>query len=167
MKKLVLAMFVVLSLVSFKNSFSQITGSITAKGTVLAPISIISSTDLNFGTSILPGVPVTVDKSAGSGAGTFVLSGVANKQINVTLTLPSNLQSGVNTMPISFTSTDGGYKTPGGTMGSFNPANSVTPSFANEGLITIYLGGKVSPAHTQVAGAYTAQVQLSVFYTGN
>jgi hypothetical protein len=166
MKKLFIVILVVFAFAISKDSFSQITGSITAKGTVLTPISITSKSDLNFGTSILPGIPVTVDKS-NANAGQFSLAGAPSKQINVTLTLPDNLLSGVNTMPITFSATDGSYKTPAGTLTVFNPNNPVTPTFGSEGTMNVNLGGKVSPAHTQVAGAYSASIQISLFYTGN
>ena len=166
MKKLFFTLALVLTVIFVNNSFAQITGSILAKGTVLAPISITATRDLDFGNDILPGIVRTVDKSA-STSGKFSLAGQSSKQINITLTTPTNLINGANNLPISFTATDAGYKTPTGTLTAFNPATPTNASFGSEGTMDVFLGGKVTPASNQVAGLYTATVNISLYYTGN
>jgi len=166
MKNTITAIIVLTVLVLTNVSFSQVTGTINAKATVLSPISVTSTSDLNFGTSILPGVAVTIDKTSAN-AGQFNLTGQATKQISVTMTLPSNLTSNGNTLPISFTSTDGGWKTPAGSWNAFNPAVTTTATFASEGTMIVSLGGKVTPSHTQASGNYTSTASISLYYTGN
>lgn len=166
MRKFFVLAMLVLAMVIVNESNAQITGSIQAKGTVLSPISITATRDLDFGNDIIPGIQRTVDKTDAT-SGKFSLAGQPNKEINVTLTLPSNLVNGGNNMSITFTSTDGGWKTPNGSMNAFDPANPVNASFASEGTMDVFLGGKVSPTHNQAAGLYTATVSISLYYTGN
>jgi hypothetical protein len=166
MKKLIIAIFSVLMLTIYSNSFSQITGSCNAKGTVLTPISIISTTDLNFGTTLLPGISVSIDKTSGS-AGKFSLSGYANKQISISFILPSSLINGSYTMPITFSSSDAAYKITSGSYTAFNPAVSVNANLGTDGKMDVVLGGNIIPAHNQPAGLYTAPVQINLFYTGS
>jgi hypothetical protein len=166
MKKLIFTILIASCLMMTKTSNSQITGNIKAMGTVLVPIAITSTSDLDFGKSILPGISVRVDKRDAS-AGQFSLEGQPNQEISISLKLPTTLTSGINDMPISFSTVDAGYKTPAGKLTNFNPDKSTTASFAKEGSMVIYLGGRLNPSHTQAAGEYTAQIQLSVFYTGN
>lgn len=166
MKKLFLTLILVIVTISFSNSYSQITGSITAKGTVLTPISVSSTRDLDFGTDILPGVDKSVNINAAT-SGKFSLTGQASKQINISLTLPTNLLKGVVTMPITFSATDAGTKTTTGTMTTFNPASGTTASFGTDGKLDVFIGGTVDPSHTQAAGAYTGTISISLYYTGS
>ena len=166
MKKVITVLAVLTLLVLTNVSFSQITASLNTKGSVLSPISVSSTVDLNFGTSILPGRPVTIDKTSVS-AGQFNLAGAAGKQIAVTLTLPTNLVSSGNNLAISFAATDGGWKTPTGSWNVFNPASATNATFATEGTMIVAIGGTVSPTYTQVAGNYTATASISMVYTGN
>jgi len=166
MKKLFLTLALVLTVIFVNNSFAQITGNITAKGIVLSPISITATRDLDFGDDIIPGIARTIDKTATS-SGKFSLAGQALKELNVTLTTPTELVNGANNLPISFTATDAGYKTPTGTLTAFDPAAPINASFGSEGTMDVFLGGKVTPASNQVAGLYTATVNISLYYTGN
>jgi len=77
------------------------------------------------------------------------------------------LSTARNNLPISFTATDAGYKTPTGTLTAYNPANPTTASFGSEGTMDVFLGGKVTPASNQVAGLYTGTVNIRLYYTGN
>jgi hypothetical protein len=167
MKKLFVVMLIVLAFTMSKDSFSQITSSITAKGTVLAPISVVSKNDLNFGTSILPGIPVSVDKSDYYNAGKFSLAGVSFKQISISLDLPTDLSNGSSNMPITFGTSDAGTRMSYYYIIAFNPNASTTAYFGFDGKLDVLLGGKVSPSHTQEAGNYQATVQISLAYTGS
>jgi len=169
MKKLVLAIVTLVVLVLTQDVFSQqvpVTDNINAKGTVITHISVTAKRDLDFGTDIVPGVAKTVDKSATT-SGKFTLAGQISRQIAITFTLPTNLSSGTNLMPITFTTTDAGYINTGTTMTAFNPAVVQNASFSATGTMDVYLGGKVTPTAGQVSGLYTAPVTISLVYTTN
>jgi len=165
MRKIVL-FTILLSIVFYCDLFSQITGTIQAKGIVLNPISITATRDLDFGDNIIPGMLRTIDKTAAS-SGKFSLLGQPSKQINVSLTTPSTLINGVQTLPINFTSTDGGYKTTTGSMVAFDPASPTNAVLGTDGVLDVFLGGRVDPAHNQSPGFYTGTVNISLYYTGN
>jgi hypothetical protein len=165
MKKLIFMILVASCLMMTKASNSQITGTFNVKGTVLTRISIVSTYDLDFGNSVLPGIPVAVNKT-NSNAGQFSLEGEPYSQIYIKLALPTTLTNGSDKMPISFSSTDGGYRT-NGPMKTFDPNSSTTARFTNKGTMKIYLGGKIMPDHSQSAGIYDAPVEISLYYTGN
>ena len=169
MKKLFVAIVTLAVLVLTQDVFSQqtpVTDNINAKGTVITHISVTSKRDLDFGTDIVPGVATTIDKSAAT-SGKFSLAGQVSRQIAITFTLPSNLTSGANTMPITFTTTDAGYVNSASPMTAFNPAVVQNATFSATGTMDIYLGGKVTPSAGQVSGFYTAPVNISLQYTTN
>lgn len=166
MKKAIKNIIILLLTIISVDCFSQVTASITASATVLTGISITSKSDLDFGNDIVPGIQRTVDKT-NANSGRFSLSGAPNKQISIRFITPSQLTYGANTMPISFGSSDAGYQIPGGSIVSFNPAIVSNAFFGTQGTMTVFLGGKVTPASNQPSGFYTASVTVNLEYTGN
>ena len=169
MKKFFLAIAVVLALSVSKDMFAQqvpVTAQINAKGTVITHITVSSTQDLDFGNDIVAGVAKTVTKDQ-SNAGKFLLAGQPNRQISIAFTLPSNLTNGANTMPISFSSTDAGYKVNNGSISAFDPSQSKNASFGTDGAMEVVLGGTVTPSSSQTAGMYSAPVTISLQYTTN
>ncbi|MCE1164013.1 MAG: DUF4402 domain-containing protein [Bacteroidetes bacterium] len=143
-----------------------LTATISAKGTVLAPISVVSTRDLDFGNDILPGISRTIDKNSTS-AGKFSIMGESGKEISIEVSLPPELISGEEHMIIAFTPTDGGYKLPGGSVVDFDPANPVNAVFGSDGTMDVLLGGTVQPTYSQPAGLYSGTVTVTFYYTGN
>jgi hypothetical protein len=176
MKKVFFSLLVIIMLFLFNDNFAQnintgvtpvpITASITAKGTVLSPISIASTRDLDFGNDILPGIAKVIDKTSNS-AGKFSIMGEAGKEVNIAITAPFTLNNGTNTLPLVFTQTDAAYKITGGTMVDFDPANPVNAFIGADGSLDIYLGGSVVPAYRQVGGEYLGTIIVEFNYTGN
>ena len=169
MKKFFLAIAIVLALTVSKDMFAQqvpVTAQINAKGTVITHITVSSSQDLDFGNDIVAGVATTVAKNE-SNAGKFLLAGQPNRQISISFTLPSNLTNGANTMPITFTSTDAGYKVNDGSISAFDPSLGTDASFGTDGAMEVVLGGTVTPSSSQTAGMYSAPVTISLQYTTN
>lgn len=147
--------------------FAQDAGTnINAFGMVLAPLGV-SGADLNFGDNIMPGHTRSVARTAAT-AGTFVITGDANREITADFGLPSDLSSGGNSLPVSFSATDGGYLGTNVQASSvaFDPASQQTWNLVS-GFGYVWIGGTVSPAPTQPAGTYNAEISLSVDYTGN
>lgn len=132
-------------------------------------ISATGQQDLSFGT-LIPGVPVTISRFDPASAGQFEIRGQRGLEVRIDLTLPSSLTAGASaTMPLEFTSVDGGLatdRTVGGTQ-SFDPHLPVTVVLPGNGKAYVYLGGTVRPAPDQAIGPYAATITLTVSYTGN
>jgi len=174
MKKLILITLLLIGFVIIDNVYAQndniqpkpLTVTIYAKGTVLSPLSISSSRDLNFGDDILPGVNRTIDKNSSS-AGKFSILGQADKEITISIMTPPELISGTNVLSVSFAPTDAGYKIPSGSVVDFDPLNPVNASFGTDGAMDILIGGTVSPFHDQTPGLYEGAITVIFYYTGN
>lgn len=143
-----------------------LTATISAKGTVLAPVSVVSTRDLDFGSDILPGIIRTIDKSSTS-AGKFSIMGEPGKEISIEVALPPELLFGEEHLMIAFSPTDAGYKLPGGSVVDFDPSNPVNAVFGTDGTMDVLLGGTVQPTYTQPAGLYEGNVTVTFYYTGN
>lgn len=132
-------------------------------------LSATGQQDLSFGT-LIPGVPVTISRFDPASAGQFEIRGQRGLEVRIDLTLPSSLTAGASaTMPLEFTSVDGGLatdRTVGGTQ-SFDPRLPVTVVLPGNGKAYVYLGGTVRPAPDQAIGPYAATITLTVSYTGN
>jgi hypothetical protein len=146
-----------------------VSGTITATANVLTPLSVTSNLrDLNFG-DVFPGLNKSVAWSDAT-SGQWRIDGEAGKEVQMAFTLPANLNSGPNSMPISFAATDAAWNTTNSTAGAatFDPASGATELLdGGTGQLFVFLGGTVSPAPTQAAGVYTGTVLLDVVYTGN
>ena len=136
---------------------------INATATVLAALTVTGASDLQFG-NVTPGVNKTV-AIADAGAGRFDITKAATSGVALSFTLPANLTSGANTLPIG--SWTGGWNTsttPAGAT-SFTPSASATNTTVTAGTaISVYVGATVAPAAAQTAGAYTGVVTMSAVY---
>lgn len=131
---------------------------------------------LDFGV-VTPGTPSTIGPKSAL-AGKFVLHGVKNSEIQVTFALPTVLQAGTRTMPISFAD-----DAVAGKMGchrnqdqqvnctTYTPSTTLIARIRNnappQNTFYVWIGGKVSPAAGQLPGLYTGVVTMSAVYTGN
>jgi len=175
MKVLLIIVTSIFLLFLFNDIFAQssdgvaptpITASINAKGTVLSPISVSSTRDLDFGNDILPGITRTIEKNSNS-AGKFSILGESGKEVNISITTPGVLYNGTNTLSLQFSSTDGGYQVTGGSVIDFDPLVPVNATLGTDGILDIYLGGSVNPTFTQTPGEYVGTVIVEFNYTGN
>ncbi len=131
---------------------------------------------LDFGV-VTPGTPTTIGPKNAL-AGKFVIHGVKNSEIQIAFTLPTVLQTGIRTMPISFADDPVAGKM-GCTRNQDQQANctTYTPSTVliarirnnapPQNTFYVWIGGKVSPAVGQQPGTYTGVVTMSAVYTGN
>jgi hypothetical protein len=140
---------------------------LTATAVVAAAIDVARVSDLDFGT-VMPNFGRTI-LFTDAGAGHFQVTGAAAAEVALSFSiLPASLSDGTNTLPVSFTALHNTAADPtGGT--TFDPAvgESGTNLDATTGTLHVYVGGTVTAADTQVAGTYTAQVELTAAYTGN
>ena len=176
MKTILRGILITLAFFMLNNTFAQVkptgpgpqpvSATISAKGTVLAPISVVSTRDLDFGNDLLPGVPRVIAKTSNS-SGKFSIMGQNGKEVSIVMSTPANLTSGENVLILYFNPDDAGYVIPGGTMTDFDPLSPVNAVFGTENTMDVYLGGTVSPTYTQPGGLYEGFITVEFYYTGN
>jgi hypothetical protein len=164
MRKLVALALAVLALVVFTTPvYAQVNNaSITATATVQAPINVTAVTNLDF-QSVFPGVAKTVLVTDAT-AGRWDVAGAASTPVSLNFTLPANLSSGANLMPIA--TWTGNHNTTAAPTGTgFTPSGTPTAAtLSATGALFVYIGATVSPLANQAAGVYTAPVTLTVLY---
>ncbi len=138
--------------------------SITATATVQAPINVAAVANLDF-QNVFPGVSKTVAVGDPT-AGQWSVAGQTGTPVTLNFTLPANLASGGNLLPIgSWTGNHNTTASPTGT--SFTPSGTPTAATLSAdpvGQLFVYIGATVTPATNQPGGVYTAAVTLTVLY---
>lgn len=147
----------------------------TASATVLAALSVVATSNLVFG-NVYQGVAKVVAKNDAD-AGVFTLGGQANTQVTIYMQMPEYLQGPSNDrMVVAFGTQDVNIDTTGNvnpaTFGAGypnrDPHNLPTVTLrATDGSAHLFLGGKVIPSVNQTAGAYTADIVITVAYNGS
>lgn len=138
-------------------------GSIQATATVLSSVTVTGSSPLAFG-NVTPGLAKTV-AITDPAAGLFTVAKQAATSVALTFTLPANLTSGANNLPIG-TWTGGWNNAANNAAGatSFTPSASATTVPSGGANLWVFVGGTVTPAAAQAAGAYTGTVTMQVAY---
>lgn len=137
--------------------------SIQATATVLTAINVTGTNPLAFG-NVTPGVNKTV-AITDAGAGLFTVTKAAATSVALTFTLPTNLTSAGNNLPIG--SWTGGFNNTSATASSatsFTPSASAATVPSGGANLWVWVGGTVSPAAAQAAGSYTGSVTMQVAY---
>jgi hypothetical protein len=136
---------------------------ITATATVFQAMTVTGARTLDFG-NVFPGVAKTIAVAAAT-SGRFDLTGQSSANVNVSFTLPTNLTSGANNLPIgSWTGCTNATNTTTGCT-SFTPSASTTATaFSGAGALFVWVGGTVTPGGAQAAGTYTGTVTLTAAY---
>jgi hypothetical protein len=167
---------VIIGTSSFVQAQDIATGSATA--TILAVLAVTATHDLAFG-DVLQGVPKTADKTVVADAGVFQINGAGGKEISMHFQLPDYLWNSTNEdrLVIAFSSTDADIDTTAagtpavhgaGAVVDLDPHNLTDTNIgATDNILQIFLGGTVYPTVDQRADAYTADIILTVAYTGN
>lgn len=157
----------VILLVGICTQVNAQSATVQAEGEVLAPLSV-TGTNLSFGTEILPGLELSVARTE-AGAAQFDITGADSKEITVDFTLPTELTGAGDAIPITFGSDDAGYATTDDQAGAaaHDPSGTLTTTLdATAGTLFVWLGGTISPAETQAAGSYSADITVDTAYTG-
>ena len=140
---------------------------INVSADVTSQLTVSGTNPLTFG-AVLPGFAKSVMTSASS-AGKFTLSGAVNANVSITLLLPASLilESGPNSLSID--NWDGCRNTAdafaGCTAFTPGPAPFTTP-LGSSGVLVVFLGARVVPTASQVAGLYVGIIQMTAAYTG-
>jgi hypothetical protein len=160
-------------------AYAQDVGTGTASATVLAILSVTSTHDLVFG-DVLQGVPKTADKTVVADAGVFQVSGAGGHEISMQMELPDYLWNSTvdseDRLAIAFSDTDADIDTTAagtpaahgpGAIVDQNPHNLADTNIGGtDNILQLFLGGTVYPTVDQRAGSYTADIILTVAYTG-
>jgi hypothetical protein len=132
---------------------------------VVAAGVVAGETPLTFGV-VVPGVPKTVAATAATAArfnGVFP----ANSRLRLTLTLPTQLTSGANALPI------GGWTALFSTTTSSAGATAISTTKATivrvhpvTGMMNVFVGGSETPAGAQPSGVYVGVITLTAAFAG-
>lgn len=155
------------ALVAPQSAHAQANASIQANADVQVQLTAAALGDLDFG-AVFPGTTRNVLPSD-LGAGAFQVTGAADAEVTLTLTLPANLVNGGNNLPITFGASSAARNTVDNRGGAtaFDPSAVETTRLDNAtGELFVYIGGSVSPAG-QPNGTYSGTIQLTTAYTGN
>lgn len=145
------------------------TASINAQAIVQTALAASTVRGLDFGATF-GGIARTVLPTDVT-SGEVTLTGGANAEVAVTFTsLPATLTGPGAPIPLAYGAGAGAHNTAGTRAGAttFDPSVGATTRLNNStGLLSVYVGGTVTPAANQVAGTYTGTINLSAAYTGN
>ncbi len=175
---LVVAALAVIALLGPSAAMSQDVAVGTATATVYATLTVTSTATLDFG-NVYQGIAKSIANNSAD-AGVFRISGQASSVVSIYMQLPEYLAGGVGNdrMVIAFSTTDASVDSTGAnsptTMAGAKGWQNINPhafpaatNIGSGGNTDIYLGGKVIPSVNQTAGSYTADVVLTVAYTGS
>ena len=145
------------------------TASINAQAVVQTALTASTVRGLDFGATF-GGIARTVLPTDVT-SGEVTLTGGANAEVAVTFTsLPVTLTGPGTPIPLAYGAGAAAHNAAGTRAGAttFDPSvGGTTRLNAATGLLSVYLGGTVTPAANQTAGTYTGTVNLSAAYTGN
>lgn len=142
-----------------------VTGSITATAAVQSPITVTGAQNLNF-QSVFPGVAKTVAYTDAANAGRFNVAGQASTPVTYSFTLPANLTSAGQNLPIaSWTGYVNTIASSAAGGSAITPsASSAGATLSAAGTLFFYVGATVTPPNNLPAGSYTGTVTLTVSY---
>ncbi len=156
-----------IAVIASDKSFAQASATASATATIITPIAISKSVDMNFGNIAV----------SGSTSGTVILSTSGTRTTGGSggVTLPATTgtvaaaefavsgEPGYTyaiTLPTSATLTDGSSHTM--SVGSFTSNPSSTGTLSSGGTQTLYVGATLSVAAAQAAGTYTNSTAVPV-----
>ena len=137
----------------------------TTTAQVVASGVVAGEAPLAFGV-VIPGVPKTVGATAAT-AGRFGGVFPPDSRLRLTLTLPTQLTSGSNALPI------GGWTALFSTTTSSAGATAISTTKSTivrvhplTGAMTVFVGGTVTPAAAQPSGVYVGAITLTAAFAG-
>ncbi|MHB1328358.1 MAG: DUF4402 domain-containing protein [Gemmatimonadales bacterium] len=130
---------------------------------VQQPITVTATSDLEFGL-VFPGLDRAIAVTD-AGAASFTVQGQASGNINITFTLPANITSGANNLPIA--SWQGRHNTTNSAASGtdFTPsAVATSTTIPGGGFLYVFVGATAQPAVSQAAGNYSGTMTMTVVY---
>ena len=180
LRRATIVVAVAAAILPFSSAQSQDVAVGQAQATVLAVLAVTATQSLDFG-NVYQGVAKTQDETSDANSAIFTITGQASANISCFFQLPEYvaLTTGADRMPIIFSTTDATFSvlaaaapsTPsapgaGATLNT-NPRNLTGTNIGVGGTSQIFLGGRVVPSVNQTAGSYSADIVLTVAYSGS
>ncbi len=178
-RKSVLAIVAIIVLSLSRSVSGQDVANGLALANVLTGLSIVSVQDLDFG-DVLQGVAKNVPNNDALNSGIFMISGEGGAGISVYITLPAYLSTatGDDRMTVGFGITDCSIDSTGNIdpssfgdgwqdINPFNLPGNLVVGSAGPNITAIFLGGRVIPSVDQISGPYSADIIVTVAYTGS
>lgn len=142
---------------------AQNSASASVSANVQQPITVTKTNDLAFG-NVFPGLSVSIPVTSSSAAA-FSIAGQASANVNLTFTLPSNLTSGSDNLPISSWVARRNTTNSSSSGTDFTPSSSATSAtLSGTGALYVFLGATATPAVSQPAGTYSGTATMTVVY---
>lgn len=151
---------------------AQERATILATATVVSSLTVVGSNNLQFGT-VTPGVNKAVDKATLGFAGEWTISGTNLSELSIQFSLPDSLLTtdSLSRMRVSFASSDASYGSlpahQSAPVGVVDPNGPSAYRLGANGQMLIWIGGTVFPRISQTGGDYSAEILLTVAYTGS
>ncbi len=159
-------------------SYGQDVANGLAVANVLTALSVTAVQDLDFG-NVLQGVAKDVPNNDALNSGIFLITGEGGAGISVYIALPAYLATatGDDRMTVGFGSTDctidSTTNVDPSTFGDgwqdvnpFNIPSNLVVGSVGPNQTAIFLGGRVIPSVDQTSGPYSADIIVTVAYTG-
>ncbi len=151
-------------IIFWNTNLAQLTASATATGTY-AQLGYSTATklaDLNFGT-IYVGTSIAVEPKSAQAA-EVMFNGSSSTAVNVTITFPTVLNNGPNTINFQNSKSNPVYNTipDASSAVEFKHKDGGTASTGPDGNLYIWMGGKVTATRPIAAGVYTGIIQVVV-----
>ncbi len=145
-------------------SAQGVNGSITATAQVQTPITVTGTQNLSFG-NVFPGAAKAVAYTDAANAGKFSVAGQASTPVTYSFTLPANLTSAGNNLPIgSWLGYENGANSTSGGAAITPSGTPTTSTLSAGGALFFFLGATVTPPSNLPAGSYSGTVTLTVSY---
>jgi hypothetical protein len=141
-----------------------VNGSISATAQVQTPITVTGTQPLTFG-NVFPGAAKAVAYTDAANAGKFSVAGQGSTPVTYSFTLPANLTSAGNNLPIgSWLGYENATNSTSGGSTITPSASPTTATLSGSGALFFFVGATVTPPANQPAGSYTGTVTLTVSY---
>lgn len=144
---------------------------------VFTPLTLTANEALRFGNLYSPFTAKTIawtDNAASGGRARFTITGEGGAEMALSITIPANISSGVNTIPLS------AVELRHGTTDADASGTIVTMNTGTANALNVTMGGSAAtsqsyflrlratatPAANQAAGTYSGTISVSVNYTG-
>jgi hypothetical protein len=166
MSKLLRPLTCTLALLAIATTAGAQPATISVSAEVSTQLTVSGARQLTFPT-VYPGFARTIAATDATASGKFSINGGPNANISFTLTLPSNLASGSNNLPISaWTGCRNNQDALTGCSAFVPNASPLGAVIGAGGVYVVFLGATVTAGAAQAAGTYTGTVSMTAAYTG-
>lgn len=127
-------------------------------------VTVLHLSDLSLGT-VIAGMAASVQPTDAD-AGRYSVEARPNAAVQVRFALPTALQSGGSTLPVTFGQNSGAWSTQNDVTSAarFDPVEGFDARMPVSRILYVWLGAQVAPTVLQPAGGYGGTVTMTVSY---